>query len=92
MYLLKEFKIKSHSTDQTLKFLFRYDWIQFYDGKDQSGHILGCGRKWCGQNTTEISSTGNQIFIKFQSDADYGTSGFNISYEVGNKIYLYSHR
>ena len=68
----------------------RYDWIQFYDGKDQSGSILGCGKKWCGDTYPDIISTGNSIFIQFHSDTSVGTSGFNISYESGKILFSYN--
>ena len=57
--------------------------MQFYDGNDQSGPVLGCGRKWCGNSPPDITSTGNRLLIKFHSDTSLGTSGFNISYEAG---------
>ena len=68
---------------QNVYSIFRYDWIQFYDGNDQSGPVLGCGRKWCGNTHPDITSTGNRLFIKFHSDTSLGTSGFNISYVAG---------
>ena len=68
---------------QDEKFIFRHDWIKFYDGEDQSGSILGCGRKWCGNSYPEITSIGNKIFIEFYSDLSFGATGFNISYEAG---------
>ncbi|KAJ8923869.1 hypothetical protein NQ315_010451 [Exocentrus adspersus] len=55
-----------------------YDWIQIYNGPTNSSNVIA---KLCHQiKPTVISSTGNQMFVEFQSDYSYQGKGFIANY------------
>ena len=60
------------------------DTLKIYDGNNISAPMIG--QEICGRDIPEnIVSTGNQMFIRFQSDLSIQKSGFKLLAEaVGN--------
>ncbi|XP_072347970.1 tolloid-like protein 2 isoform X2 [Scyliorhinus torazame] len=75
-----------------------YDHLEVYDGAGEKAPILG---RYCGSQTPEpLVSSGNKMFIKFQSDASVQRKGFEAKHstECGGHLraeirtkHLYSH-
>ncbi|XP_078063588.1 tolloid-like protein 2, partial [Mustelus asterias] len=75
-----------------------YDNLEIYDGPNEKSPILG---RYCGSRKPEpVVSTGNQIFVKFLSDASVQRKGFQAKHstECGGQLkaevrtkHLYSH-
>ena len=65
-----------------------YDWVELFDGDSTNATSLG---KFSGNlNHQSISTTGNQLFVKFISDRTESSRGFKLSYSTlkdkGNKF------
>uniref|UniRef100_A0A3B4G9Q7 Neuropilin n=1 Tax=Pundamilia nyererei TaxID=303518 RepID=A0A3B4G9Q7_9CICH len=59
---------------------FLYDYVEVYNGGDESSPMLG---KFCGKIApSPIISTGGQLLIKFVSDYETHGAGFSVRYEV----------
>jgi len=58
-----------------------YDNLEIFDGMDTSGRVLG---KFCGTRKPQaVTSTRNEMFIKFFSDASVQKRGFSASHTTG---------
>jgi hypothetical protein len=64
----------------------QYDYVEIRDGGDQTSELLG---RFCGKTLPgSITSTGNQLFVKFHSDLSTSRKGFSASFFTGNMILL----
>ena len=60
-----------------------WDYVEIRDGGDVTSTKLG---KFCGNTKpNDIKSTGNQLFVKFQSDNTGQYKGFSASFKKGKK-------
>lgn len=57
---------------------------QVRDGPDETADTLG---RFCDEVPATISSTGNQMWIKFKSDVSIRGNGFRATYTTGRPIY-----
>ncbi|XP_021351138.1 suppressor of tumorigenicity 14 protein homolog [Mizuhopecten yessoensis] len=61
-----------------------YDYLKIYDGSSAHAHII---ETYCGITyPSKLTSTGNQMYIRFHTDDSEGSSGFNITYTVHDPI------
>ena len=62
----------------------RYDWMEVYDGGDDTAPLIG--EKLCGYETPQaITSSGNQLYVKFHSDESVVSSGYRIKADLGKQ-------
>ena len=62
-----------------------YDHVDVHDGQDQTSDLLG---RYCGDDIPEeLTTTGSDMFIKFESDKSVQKNGFRGSHTTGS-IYL----
>jgi len=60
-----------------------YDHLEVYDGSASSAAILG---RFCGSRKPDaITSSSNQMFVKFFSDASVQKRGFAASHTTGSR-------
>ena len=59
-----------------------YDFLRVFDGGDLTEPLL---EELSGtiETLTEIQSTGNELYLRFQSDASQNAAGFQIAFEEG---------
>ena len=56
----------------------KYDYVEIRDGGDRTSKLLG---RFCGKTLPgSITSTGNQLFVKFHSDSSASKKGFSASF------------
>ena len=62
-----------------------YDVIEIKDGRDSSSDLIG---EFCGKTKPdEITSTTNQLYIRFKSDHSVNEVGFNATWKsIGKEI------
>ncbi|XP_033756765.1 suppressor of tumorigenicity 14 protein-like isoform X2 [Pecten maximus] len=61
-----------------------YDSLKIYDGSSAHAHLMGT---YCGITyPSTITSTGNHMYIRFNTDDSEGGAGFNITYTVHDPI------
>ena len=62
-----------------------YDWLSIRDGTSEDAVMIKDGI--CGRRIPKtITSTGNELLIKFRSDSTDAKKGFNLNVEVGNLL------
>ena len=62
-----------------------YDWLSIRDGTSEDAVMIKDGI--CGRRIPKtITSTGNELLIKFRSDSTEAKKGFQIEVEVGNAL------
>ena len=62
---------------------YRYDFVQIRDGENGfATEIVTLSGNYPGYH---VESTGNTLFINFQSDYVTGDTGFKIKYEAGKR-------
>ena len=67
----------------------RWDWVEIYDGGDDTAPLIG--GKLCGYEMPQaITSSGNQLFVKFHSDWSVVDSGYKIRADLGKSLIIYS--
>ncbi|XP_076997193.1 CUB and sushi domain-containing protein 1-like isoform X3 [Tamandua tetradactyla] len=74
-----------------------YDFLHIYEGEDSNSPIIGSFQG--SQAPERIESSGNSLFLAFQSDASVGFSGFNTEFKgttvpallnsTSNQLYLH---
>lgn len=58
-----------------------YDYVEVRDGSSESDPLIG---RFCGsQNPQDISSSSNQLWMKFASDGSVNRGGFSASFFKG---------
>ena len=59
-----------------------YDFLRVFDGGDLTEPLL---EELSGtiETLTEIQSTGNELYLRFQSDTSQNAAGFQIAFEEG---------
>ena len=59
-----------------------YDFLHVFDGGDLTDPLL---EELSGaiEALTEIQSTGNELYLRFQSDTSQNAAGFQIAFEEG---------
>ena len=59
-----------------------YDFLRVFDGGDLTDPLL---EELSGtiEALTEIQSTGNELYLRFQSDTSQNAAGFQIAFEEG---------
>ena len=59
-----------------------YDFLHIFDGGDLTAPLL---EELSGtiEALTEIQSTGNELYLRFQSDTSQNAAGFQIAFEEG---------
>lgn len=63
-----------------------YDYLQVYDGPDDSSPVMG---RYCGKVLPkELKSNSSQVTIQFSSDGTISKPGFYLNYFSGNNHYL----
>ena len=64
-----------------------YDHVDVYDGRNVSADRIG---RFCGsQRPQEMITSGNEIFIKFESDKSVEKLGFRASHTTSPYIFLF---
>ena len=59
----------------------QYDYVEIRDGGDRTSKLLG---RFCGNTLPgNITSTGNQLFVKFHSDSSVSRKGFSAFFKKG---------
>ena len=61
---------------------FRYDILRVYDGGNLTEPLL-VELSGTIEKLTEIQSTGNHLYLRFESDASQNAPGFQIKFEEG---------
>ena len=65
------------------------DWLEIHDGPNVSAPLI-YGRKLCGDGIPDPKmSSGNEIFIRFRSNARTQSSGYQIKITAGNIEFIY---
>jgi len=60
----------------------RYDWMEIHDGPDETAPLIG--RRLCGpQKPAPITSTGNTLFVRFDTDFSIVSTGYKIRADLG---------
>ena len=60
-----------------------YDFLEIYDGKDTSVNKIG---KYGGETIpNDITSSGNQLYLHFESDSSGNYKGFAASFSSGKQ-------
>ncbi|PIK39804.1 putative cubilin [Apostichopus japonicus] len=57
-----------------------YDYLNFYEGRDSSGRLLG---SFCDSIVPDQIETFGPVFVVFHTDGDTGGNGFGFRYEPG---------
>ena len=62
-----------------------YDFLEIYDGKDTSVNKIG---KYGGETIpNDITSSGNQLYLHFESDSSGNYKGFAASFSSGKQYF-----
>ena len=64
-------------------YYFRYDKLYIHDGKNESGQTIGAAFYTGSGPTENITSSGQDIFLRFTSDYTGQQTGFLIQYDQG---------
>ena len=60
-----------------------FDYVEIYDGGDSSANKIG---KFCDSTLpSDIQSTGNKLYIKFESDGSGQYFGFSAKFKKGSQ-------
>lgn len=62
-----------------------YDYLNFYEGRDSSGRLLG---SFCDSIVPDQIETFSPVFVVFHTDGDTGGNGFGFRYEPGENQIL----
>ena len=61
----------------------QYDWLEVRNGNNSKSPLIGT--KFCGNKTpAPITSTGNEVYVKFSSDGSVTKLGFKIEVTRSN--------
>jgi len=72
-----------HSFFIVCKTLYRWDWLDVYDGDSMSAPSIG-GGPFCGPTLPDvIESTGHSLLVRFVSDHHLTMTGFQIQVDAG---------
>ena len=68
-------------------YVYSNDWVEIHDGANSTAPIIGT--QFCGSKIPNaIVSSGNEPFIKFQSDYSGEDKGYKLLVEAKSKILL----
>ena len=64
--------------------IIRWDWFEIRDGDNEGAPLIGS--RICGSSApNSITSSGNQLFIKFHSDSSVTKTGYRVRVDIGKK-------